>query len=128
MTESENKRILIAEDEENIREALAVVLEDYYEITAVGRGDTALELLKSEPFDLILSDVRMPGLDGIELFRKAKKINPDQKFIFLTVSSLFEDDPEARNILTREADAFLGKPYRITELIPLVEKILGTGT
>lgn len=126
MAAGDKKRVLIAEDEDNIREALATVLEEYYSITSVGRGDLALALLKNEPFDLVLSDVRMPGLDGIELFRAAKEIKPGQKFIFLTVSSLFEEDPEARDILMKEADAFLGKPYRLPDLIILIDKVLDT--
>jgi CheY-like chemotaxis protein len=126
MTENRKERVLIAEDEDNIREALATVLGDIFDITAVGRGDAALELLRNESFDLVLSDVRMPGLDGIALFRNVKRFKPEQKFIFLTVSSLFSDDPEARDILTREADAFLGKPYRIPALIDLINKVLGT--
>ena len=119
------KTILVAEDEETIREGLTAILADRYDVTPAASGDDALSLTESSPFDLILSDVRMPGLSGIELFRKVKKLRPGQKCVFLTVSGLFEEDPESQIILSEKADGFLGKPYRIPELFALIEKVLG---
>ena len=116
--------ILIADDEENILEALTIVLQGKYEITAASRGDAALSTYREGSFDLVISDVKMPGLDGIELFREIKRINPDQKYIFISVSSLLHDDSEAREILGERADGFLGKPYRIPELLALIDKVL----
>jgi CheY-like chemotaxis protein len=74
VTPGGRKRILGAEDEENIRAAITAVLQDRYEVDAVGRGDTAFDRLKSGRYDLVLSDVRMPGMDGTELFKAVKRI------------------------------------------------------
>jgi two-component system response regulator GlrR len=122
--EKAKPRILIADDEENILEAVSIVLKEAFDITTAARGDTALDAYRKNAFDLVISDVKMPGLDGIELFREVKAINPDQKYIFISVSSILHDDPEAREILDRRAEGFLGKPYRIPELLSLIDKVL----
>lgn len=119
------KSILIAEDEKTIREGLSALLDDRFDVTPAEDGSVALSLARQKAFDLILSDVRMPCMDGMELFREVKKIRPGQKFVFLTVSGIFEDDAEAASILTEQADAFLGKPYRVPELLAVIEKVLG---
>jgi two-component system response regulator GlrR len=116
--------ILIADDEKNILEAVTIVLQDMFDVTAVPRGDTALDVYRNGSFDLVISDVKMPGLDGIEPFREVKKIHPGQKFIFLSVSSVLHDDPVAGKILHEKADGFLGKPYRVPDLIALLERVL----
>jgi two-component system response regulator GlrR len=118
-------RILIADDQKNILEAVTVVLTDMFDITAVPRGDTALSAYRDGSFDLVISDVKMPGLNGFELFREIKKIRPGQKFIFISVAGVLHEDPEASEILDEKADGFLGKPYRMPDLIALVEKVLG---
>lgn len=122
------KRILIAEDEKSIREGLAAILSDRFDVTLAEDGGVALSLASDQEFDLILSDVRMPGMDGLDLFREVKKHRPCQKFVFLTVSGIFADDPEVTSILTEQADAFLGKPYRIHELLATIERVLGSGS
>jgi DNA-binding NtrC family response regulator len=125
MSETNRASILIVDDEENILDAVTIVLRDRFDITSAGRGDLALDLFRKGSFDLVISDVRMPGLDGIELFRKVKDLKPDQKFVFISVSRLFQDNPESLKILTEEAVGFLSKPYRISELLELVESVLG---
>jgi len=122
--ETAKPRILIADDEENILTAVSIVLKEAFNITTASRGDTALDAYRDGTFDLVISDVKMPGLDGIELFREIKQIKPDQKYIFISVSSIFHDDPEAREILDSRADGFLGKPYRIPELLSLIDSVL----
>lgn len=124
MTETAKPRILIADDEENILNAVSIVLKGTFEVTTASRGDTALVAYRDGSFDLVISDVKMPGLDGIELFREIKQIKPDQKYIFISVSSILHDDPEAREILDSRADGFLGKPYRIPELLSLIDSVL----
>ncbi len=114
----------MVDDEENILEAVTIVLGPEYDITQARRGDRALEIFRKGSFDLVISDVRMPGLDGIDFFREVRKLKPGQKFIFISVASLFYDDPETSGIVFDEADGFLGKPYRIPELVKLVETVL----
>ena len=78
-------RILLAEDDESMRVYLARALERVgYQVVAVDRGTAALPLLESEPFDLLLTDIVMPEMDGIELAQKAAEIAPDIRVMFIT--------------------------------------------
>ncbi len=124
MPEQKKKKILMVEDEPSILEATTIVLREKYDVTSVQRGDEALRLFKEREFDLVVSDVRMPGLNGLNLFQEIKKLKQDQKFIFISVSSLFYQDEEAQQIIYKHSDGFLGKPYRIADLYALVEKVI----
>ena len=78
-------RILLAEDDESMRVYLARALERTgYHVVAVDDGVAALPLLESEPFDLLLTDIVMPEMDGIELAQKAAEIAPDIRVMFIT--------------------------------------------
>ena len=78
-------RILLAEDEEAMRTYLARALENAgYSVTAVDRGTAALPLLEAEHFDLLLSDIVMPEMDGIELAQRCAEISPTTKVMFIT--------------------------------------------
>src|SRR5258708_38174169 len=78
-------RILLAEDDDNMRVFLARALERAgHEVSAVGDGDAALALATEGPFDLLLADAVMPGIDGIELARRASALIPDLRVMFIT--------------------------------------------
>ena len=78
-------RILLAEDDRVMREYLARALErSGYAVTAVDRGTAAIPLLESERFDLLLTDIVMPEMDGIELAQKASEMVPDMRVMFIT--------------------------------------------
>ena len=75
-------RILLAEDDESMRLYLARALERVgYDVTAVDRGTAAVPLLEQERFDLLLTDIVMPEMDGIELAQRAAEIAPDAKVL-----------------------------------------------
>ncbi|NTU48783.1 MAG: response regulator, partial [Syntrophobacteraceae bacterium] len=65
-------RILIVDDEEGARESLELILEDYYAAESVANGLDAVERLKKKPFDVVLLDINMPDLDGIETLKRIK--------------------------------------------------------
>jgi len=78
-------RILLAEDDQVMREYLTRALErSGYRVAAVDRGTAALPLLESETFDLLLTDIVMPEMDGIELAQKAQEIAPEMRVMFIT--------------------------------------------
>ena len=78
-------RILLAEDEEAMRTYLARALENAgYKVVAVDRGTAAIPLLERETFDLLLSDIVMPEMDGIELAQRCAEISPETKVMFIT--------------------------------------------
>jgi len=66
-------KILIVEDEKNIRESIQTILSENYETKAVDNAEDAIKLFLDENFDLLISDIRLPGMDGIELVKKFKE-------------------------------------------------------
>jgi len=71
-------RILVVDDERSMRELLAIVLRrEGYEVLVAENGRTAIELLEREPVDLLISDIKMPDLSGVDVLRAAKKIDQD---------------------------------------------------
>src|SRR6266404_6884739 len=78
-------RILLAEDDDNMRAFLTRALErGGHQVSAVGDGEAALTLATDGAFDLLLADVVMPGIDGIELARRASALIPDLRIMFIT--------------------------------------------
>ncbi|MEW6219011.1 MAG: response regulator [Thermodesulfobacteriota bacterium] len=124
MAEAARKRILFVDDEMAILEATMMLLEERYEVTGATRGDVALTLFQEGDFDLVVSDIIMPGLDGLQLFAAVRKIRPQQPFVFVSVSELFFQDPQVESILHQQADGFLGKPFRFEDLLALVDRVL----
>jgi two-component system, cell cycle response regulator CpdR len=115
-------RILLAEDEEAMRTYLARALQNAgYEVVAVDRGTAALPLLKTEHFDLLLSDIVMPEMDGIELAQRCSEVSPDTKVMFITGFAAVtlkanREAPQAR---------VLSKPFHLRDLVMEVERIFG---
>ena len=77
--------LLIADDEQGYRDVLKVIFEDQgHSVRTVTDGRSALELLKAAPFDAVISDVRMPDMDGIEFLRAAREFYPEIGIILMT--------------------------------------------
>jgi CheY-like chemotaxis protein len=117
--------ILFAEDDPAIRLIVAELLAaDGYLTTAVETGDEAALLLKSQRFDLLLTDVRMPGLkDGIELATSAWIIDPELPVVI--VSGFARELTQRFNELTGNV-RFLAKPFRFGELIKIIRACLNS--
>lgn len=78
-------RILLAEDDDSMREYLARALDKVgYSVTAVDRGTAALPLIETDSFDLLLTDIVMPEMDGIELAQRAAVLAPEMRVMFIT--------------------------------------------
>lgn len=116
---TEIQTILCVDDEPIIRDICASALNTYRVLTAED-GSKALELLEHEHVDIVLSDVRMPHIDGLELLRKIKEQQPDQAVILMTGYSEKEIILEA---LKAGADDFISKPINILQLSTTVEKV-----
>lgn len=115
-------RILLAEDEDAMRLYLARALENAgYEVVAVDRGTEALPLLEQQHFDLLLSDIVMPELDGIELAQRCAEISPDTKVMFITgfaavTLKASREAPQAK---------ILSKPFHLKDLVLEVQRVFG---
>lgn len=115
-------RILLAEDEEAMRTYLARALHNAgYDVVAVDRGTAALPLLNEQHFDLLLSDIVMPEMDGIELAQRCADISPKTKVMFITgfaavTLKASREAPQAK---------VLSKPFHLKDLVLEVERIFG---
>jgi len=113
-------RILLAEDDQVMREYLTRALErSGYHVAAVDRGTAALPLLQTQTFDLLLTDIVMPEMDGIELAQRAGEIAPGMRVMFITGFAAVtlkagEAMPNAR---------ILSKPFHLRELVMEVDRM-----
>ena len=104
-------RILVVDDERSMRELLAIVLRrEGYEVLVAENGRTAIELLEREPVDLLISDIKMPDLSGVDVLRAAKKIDQDILGIMITAFASTETAVEAMRL---GACDYLSKPFDI---------------
>ena len=122
MTES-HERILVVDDEEHVRILFSRVLQkEGYEVDCAASGSQAMEKLTSDSFDLVLTDLKMNGIDGLDLVKKGKTISRGLPFILLTGYGTAQT---AASAAKEGADVFLMKPIDINELKLAVRKALG---
>ncbi|HLB43849.1 MAG TPA: response regulator, partial [Candidatus Limnocylindrales bacterium] len=89
-------RILVVDDEPSIRELLDIVLQrEGYEVLLAESGRTAVDLLEREPIDLLISDIKMPDMSGVEVLRAARGLDPDLLGIMVTAFASTETAVEA---------------------------------
>lgn len=114
--------ILIVDDEQSYRQLLSLVFEgDGHKIRTAMNGRQALELLQESPADVIISDVKMPDMDGIEMLRAVRETQPDLGVILMTAFASVET---AREAFKLGADDFIQKPFDVEELKLIVRKTL----
>ncbi|QZD89464.1 response regulator [Qipengyuania aurantiaca] len=121
MSELHHKRILLAEDDEAMRTYLERALDQAgYSVDAVDRGTEAIPLLENDHYDLLLSDIVMPEMDGIELAQRCNEISPVTKVMFITgfaavTLKASREQPHAK---------VLSKPFHLRDLVMEVERVL----
>jgi len=110
--------ILVVDDELSMREFLSILLErEGYNVSVAGSAEEALRLMESSMFDLVLSDVQMHGLSGIELLSRIKKLSPETGVLMITAFSAAEQAVEAMKL---GAYDYIAKPFKIEEVKQLV--------
>lgn len=111
-------RVLVVDDELSLRLTLLANLEvEGFDVVGAADAVEALELVKAQRFDLVLSDIRMPGMSGTELFRRIKLLRPDLPVILMTGFALERDVQEA---IGNGAFAVLSKPFDVDRAKPLL--------
>lgn len=107
-------RILVVDDEESIREFLDIMLrKEGYEVTCVEDGQKAIDTLKKKSFDLLISDLQMPNVTGIELLKHCRETYPDLLFMMITAFGTAESAVEAMKM---GAYDYITKPFKIDEV------------
>jgi DNA-binding response OmpR family regulator len=118
----ESKPILIVDDEKNIRMTLSQSLESLgVETDMAGNGEEALAKLKEKDFSLMLLDIRMPGMDGMEVLHRVREVRPDIRIIMITAYGTIESAVEAMKL---GAVDFLQKPFDPEEIRELVSRVM----
>ncbi len=122
--ENGNIRVLIIDDDEDMRSLLRELLEeDGFKTESSGNGCEALQVLTRRPFDLIITDVEMRGLTGLDILPEIKKLRPDASII---VMSSFAGTEVRRRSFEKGASAYLEKPVHMKKLKALIHEMLST--
>ncbi|MEN6490125.1 MAG: response regulator [Smithella sp.] len=116
------KHILVVDDEESIRELLSEYLNNCgYEVTCAASGQEALEYYKSRHYDVVVSDLIMSPIDGMELLGEIKKFDPDAVFIMITG---FPSIDSALEAIKKGAKDYISKPFNIDEIRLKIERVV----
>jgi two-component system response regulator AtoC len=112
--------VLVVDDEESMRHLLSVILTDRgYEVRAVSNGEDALRELAARDYDLVLSDVRMPRMDGLVLLRRTLELHPDLTFIVMSAYGTHDTAIEA---MKAGAYDYVSKPFKPDEVVLVLRK------
>ena len=116
-------RILAVDDELDMLALLKMIVEGYsdHQVTITNNPLEAAELLEKDPFDLILTDLKMPGLDGMELLARAKQRDEDALVLVITAYGSLESAEEA---MAKGAFDFITKPFRKEQILLAIDKAM----
>ncbi|MBU0700382.1 response regulator [bacterium] len=115
-------KILIVDDERDLAEILGAILKlEGHQIVSVSDGYQAIEEIKNTNYDLIMMDIRLPEMNGVETFIKIKKINPTVKVVMMTGFAVEDLIEEA---LDQGAYACIHKPFDLKKVIELIQKVI----
>ena len=115
-------RILVAEDDDAMRQFLAVALaRSGHEVVAVGDGDSASRNIEQDDYDLLLADIRMPGVDGLQLARAARDRQPLLPILLIT--GYAAEALNARDLIEKDVRVF-SKPFHLHEIVRQVTHLL----
>jgi DNA-binding NtrC family response regulator len=115
-------RILVIEDDEEMKSLLEDFLtEEGYEADSANNGSEAFGKLARKPFDLVITDIRMPGLTGLDILSAVKKFQPEMPVIVITA---FGGEEVHRRSMARGADGYLEKPIHFHKLKTLIQEMV----
>ncbi len=119
IAELPHRKVLVVDDEPLVRETLDYCLNDEYDITAAASGEEAIELAKQDDFPVVLLDLRMDGISGLETLRRLKQLHASQNVVILTAYESTESAIEALNL---GAYSYLTKPFRQNRLKEVISR------
>ena len=117
---AENVKIMVVDDERGVRESFEMILKiKDYEVNTFEDGESAISSLKKDLYDMAFIDYKLPGMDGIEVLRKIKEIDPNVEVIIVTA---YASESSHANAITLGALEYLRKPFLMEEIYELVER------
>ena len=118
-----DKKVLVVDDEPSIRNTTALLLRTKgWTATQASNGQEALEKLTQEVFDLVVTDVIMPGATGVEVYKYARANGLQMPFVFMS-GYTFDTERAVREIVENNHARFLQKPFRIVDLYAIAEEL-----
>ena len=115
------RRVLIADDEEGIRESLGLILSEEYDVTFAKDGEEASAKMRREPFALVLLDIKMPKLDGLDIVKRLKGNSRHAPIVMLTA---YQSVELAKEAIKLGAADYLPKPFEREQVLKAVHSIL----
>jgi excisionase family DNA binding protein len=117
-------RVLVVDDEASIRDLLlkTLSLNDEYDVDVAPDGRSALERMRLYPYDLLIADLNMPGMKGLEVIREARRYKADLRVIIITG---FSTEASAIDAVNLGVSGYLTKPFRVPQVLAAAAKALG---
>ncbi|MEZ5357477.1 MAG: response regulator [Candidatus Zixiibacteriota bacterium] len=117
-----SKRILIVDDNPNMSSLLSEMLEVFdYESVRAGDGVEAIEKVEQEDFSLVITDMRMPKMSGLDLLQKIKREKPTLPVVVISGYAIDED---GNSLVDSMADGFLNKPFKMSDIEKLLDEVI----
>ena len=116
-----NTKILIIDDEQGIRDLFSTAMEDQYQVLSADNGEDGLKIAKKEKPDIVFLDLKLPGMDGIDVLRKIKELNSEIITIMITGYGTVEKAVEAMELGAYE---YIVKPLNVKEVEVLIGQAL----
>ena len=118
---NDKPKILVVDDEEIVCKSCQRILEGAYDVSIAMSGQSALQRIKEEEFDVVLIDLIMPGIDGMDVIKNARKSRPDIMMIVITGYATDETEGKA---MEEGAYEYIPKPFTPEEILAVVKKAL----
>ncbi len=119
------KKILIVDDEKDLCTALEKIIgREGYEVSSVFDGKNAVDRIRRDQFDLVILDLKLPGLPGERVFQEIRKLRPKTKIVIITGHGTIQS---AAQMMKKGATHYLQKPFNTADLLDLIRKELGPG-
>lgn len=114
-------KILLVDDEDHLQEVLGLLLElDGHQVTTAFSGEQAVERAKESQFDLVITDFKMPGMNGMEVVRTLKKTNPNISVVMITGYPTEDTEKEAQKL---GVDDYIAKPFHMDKMREVIRRI-----
>jgi CheY-like chemotaxis protein len=119
---TKKKTILVIDDEPGVCSSIELILEDYYQVSITNTAQAGLDFLKNNlPIDLVLLDIKMPGMDGLTAVAKIKKLQPQTKIVIVTAGR--NEDLQQR-IKELAIEGYILKPFALQSFLTQINEIL----
>jgi DNA-binding response OmpR family regulator len=124
---SNTKKVMVVDDEPDVLSVLEIVLEENgFEVDSFVDPIVALKNYKVGIYDLLILDIKMPNMDGFELYDEVKKIDNNAKVCFLTASEMYYMDSRREKYCSLDKDLFIQKPIANEDLVDEINRILNS--